>query len=311
MLVVLVYFLILPYLYTPLWCVKYFIENPNLRTSDFYYNCEEVQIDGGFVRYSTLPKLSGWLTALIDLLCLSFLTFYRFYKLSWRKMTRKGNARNYALVLVLILSTIDHILGLYYEYNAIVSLFIRPNVVYIFFSAVRSNLWLIVHSLKDTLMILATILCYVLFFALVGHYLFRHNFEGTAVFTNLNASYYQLVILLTTANFPDVMLPAYEKHYLYSIFFVVYLVLGLYFLLNILLANVFSMYKTRLESKLEKKTDMRENRVALHFDKFDDGLKGYLEVKEAKKFFAHLLNLNYKVSKHQITFQLIMKHVGS
>ena len=190
MLVVLVYFLILPYLYTPLWCVKYFIENPNLRTNDFYYNCEDVQIDGGFVRYSTLPKLAGWLTALIDLLCLSFLTFYRFYKLSWRKMTRKGNARNYALVLVLILSTIDHILGLYYEYNAIVSLFIRPIVVYIFFSAVRSNLWLIVHSLKDTLMILATILCYVLFFALVGHYLFRHNFEGTAVFTNLNASYY-------------------------------------------------------------------------------------------------------------------------
>ena len=212
------------------------------------------------------------------MVCLGYLTFYRFYKLSWRKMTKKGRARNYALVVILILSTIDHILGLILKYNAIISLFIRPFVVYIFFSAVRSNLWLIVHSFKDTLMILGTIICYVLFFALVGHYLFRHNFEGIAVFTNLNASYYQLVILLTTANFPDVMLPAYEKHYLYSIYFVVYLVVGLYFLLNILLANVFSMYKTRLELKLEKKTDMRENIVALHFDKFDNGLKGHLEI---------------------------------
>ena len=267
--VVIIYFLIVPYLYTPAWCLDYYIKHDNERNSVFYYRCGDVRIDGGVVRYSTLPKLAAWLTGLIDVLCLCYLTFYRFYKLSWRKMTKKGNARNYALVAILVLSTIDHILGLYYKYNAIISLFIRPLVVYIFFSAVRSNLWLIVQSIKDTLMILATILCYVLFFALLSHYLFRNNFEGIAVFKNLEESYYQLVILLTTANFPDVMLPAYEKHYLYSIFFVAYLVLGLYFLLNILLANVFSMYKSRLEKKLERKTDMRENRIGQHFDKFD------------------------------------------
>ena len=196
-----------------------------------------------------MPKLAAWLTAIIDILCLSYLTFYRFYKLKWRRMSKKNKARNYALVVVLVCSVIDHVFGLIYYYNAIFSLLIRPVVVFIFFSVIRSNLFMIAHSCKDTLIILVTILSYVMMFAVVGYYLFRGDFEGITLLSDMNASYYQLLILLTTANFPDVMLPAYKQSYYYSIFFVVYLVFGLYFLLNILLANVFSMYKKRLELK--------------------------------------------------------------
>ena len=87
-------------------------------------------------------------------------------------------------------------------------------------------------------------------FALVGYYLFRDEFEGITLLSDMNASYYQLLILLTTANFPDVMLPAYETGYFNSMIFVLYLIIGLYFFLNILLANVFSMYKRRLEEIL-------------------------------------------------------------
>ena len=84
---------------------------------------------------------------------------------------------------------------------------------------------------------------------MLGYYLFRNDFEGITILNTMNESYYQLLILLTTANFPDVMLPSYEKSYYYSIYFILYLFAGLYFLMNILLANVFSMYKKRLELK--------------------------------------------------------------
>ena len=50
------------------------------------------------------------------------------------------------------------------------------------------------------------------------------------------------------------MLPAYEESFWYAAIFVIYLIVGLYFLLNILLANVFSMYKKRLEMKMEKRS---------------------------------------------------------
>ena len=57
-----------------------------------------------------------------------------------------------------------------------------------------------------------------------------------------------MIILVTTANFPDVMLPAYEKNYWWMLYFVSFLLLGLYFMMNFLLANVFNNFKDRLES---------------------------------------------------------------
>ena len=209
---------------------------------------------GGLVPYSNFPKLAAWLTAIIDVVCLGYLTFYRFYKLKWRKMSKKATIRNYALVTILIVSTIDHILGLLFSYNSLVSLLLRPLVVYIFFSSVRNNLWMIAYTCKDTGIILSTILTYIMIFSVFSYYLFRSEFEGIAILEDNFESYYQFLILLTTANFPDVMLPAYEKSFWYAAIFVIYLIVGLYFLLNILLANVFSMYKKRLEMKMEKRS---------------------------------------------------------
>ena len=51
-----------------------------------------------------------------------------------------------------------------------------------------------------------------------------------------------MLILLTTANFPDIMLPAYNVNFMYSIFFISYLMIGLYFLLSLLLANIFTKF---------------------------------------------------------------------
>ena len=56
-----------------------------------------------------------------------------------------------------------------------------------------------------------------------------------------------MLVLLTTSNFPDIMLPAYEKNKLSAIFFVSFLVLGLFFLMNLLLAIFYSNFKDRFE----------------------------------------------------------------
>lgn len=55
-----------------------------------------------------------------------------------------------------------------------------------------------------------------------------------------------MLICLTTANFPDVMLPAYNSHRYNCLFFIFYLMIGLYCLQNILLAVVFGNYKQAL-----------------------------------------------------------------
>ena len=166
---------------------------------------------------------------------------------------------------------------------------------------------MIAYTCKDTAIILITILTYIMIFSVFSYYLFRSEFEGIAILEDNFESYYQFLILLTTANFPDVMLPAYENSFWYASIFVIYLIVGLYFLLNILLANVFSMYKKRLEMKKETRSKMRIKRISEQFDRHDIGEKGYLTYKEAKAFFARVLDLKFNKAKHQKMFIKIMK----
>ena len=92
--------------------------------------------------------------------------------------------------MILVACIVDHIFGLIYLYNAFFNLLIRPVVVFIFFSAIRSNLFMIAHSCKDTAIILVTILCYVMLFAVLGYYIFRNDFEGIVFLGDMNESYY-------------------------------------------------------------------------------------------------------------------------
>ena len=61
-----------------------------------------------------------------------------------------------------------------------------------------------------------------------------------------------MFILLTTANFPDIMLPEYDKNPINCFVFVSFLILGLFFMMNVLLANVFSKFQQRLEGENKK-----------------------------------------------------------
>ena len=81
---------------------------------------------------------------------------------------------------------------------------------------------------------------------------------------------------MTTANFPDVMLPAYNASRLNSLYYIAYLMLGLYFLQNILLAVVFENYKKRLEFRVETKVESRAKMISKYFDQIDTEGKGYL-----------------------------------
>jgi two pore calcium channel protein 1 len=68
-------------------------------------------------------------------------------------------------------------------------------------------------------------------------------------FGNLLSSMDQLFILITTANFPDVMLPAYRCYEWAPLLFAGYLILGLFFLLNLVLAVSYSIFQSHTKDK--------------------------------------------------------------
>jgi len=110
-------------------------------------------------------------------------------------------------------------------------------------------------------------------------------------FENLPTSYYNMLILLTTANFPDVMLPAYNSSFYWSLYFVSFLILGLYALLNLLLAQVYNSFRNRLVDQNIKYLDKMEQHLEKFFKRFARKNEDYLDERQLKSFMIALLDL--------------------
>jgi predicted membrane protein len=89
------------------------------------------------------------------------------------------------------------------------------------------------------------------------------------------------------------MLPAYQTSTFYVLFFFIYLMFGIYFLFNTLLATIFTNYKKRLELRVEKRESQRQLFLERHFDELDKEKKGWLNENEAKKFFQTVFDFDY------------------
>ncbi|XP_055963219.1 two pore channel protein 1 [Sorex fumeus] len=106
---------------------------------------------------------------------------------------------------------------------------------------VRRNLRQIFQSLPPFMDILLLLCFFMIIFAILGFYLFSPN-PSDPYFSSLENSIVSLFVLLTTANFPDVMMPSYARNPWSCVFFIVYLSLELYFIMNLLLAVVFDTF---------------------------------------------------------------------
>ncbi|KAM9194024.1 two pore channel protein 1 isoform 6-T7 [Dugong dugon] len=106
---------------------------------------------------------------------------------------------------------------------------------------IRRNLRQIFQSLPPFMDILLLLLFFMIIFAILGFYLFSTN-PSDPYFNTLENSIISLFVLLTTANFPDVMMPSYSRSPWSCVFFIVYLSIELYFIMNLLLAVVFDTF---------------------------------------------------------------------
>ena len=115
-----------------------------------------------------------------------------------------------------------------------------------------------------------------------------------------------MLTLLTTANFPDVMLPAYQANYFSMLFFVTYLLLGLYFLINLLVASVFNKYKGRLADKITQNHHLRRDQVEKVYRMFDTTQQGYLTPEQFKRFVEFVFDLNLRTREGLDRYRIIL-----
>ena len=137
---------------------------------------------------------------------------------------------------------IDNAIGIMKRKPPFFACFIKPVIVASCFATVRQNFFALVKDLRDSIIIIFSILIYVLLYSQFVYAICQGSNEYMFFWERIE-SFYNMLILLTTANFPDIMLPSYERHWIYSFFFINFLLIALYLFLNILLANFYSKFQ--------------------------------------------------------------------
>ncbi|CAH2052635.1 unnamed protein product, partial [Iphiclides podalirius] len=110
---------------------------------------------------------------------------------------------------------------------------------------VRRFIRQILQSLPPILDMLGLLMFFVATYSLLGFYLFSEHIDN-GHFKTISDSFVSMFVLLTTANFPDVMMPSYAKSKWYALFFILYIITVLYVLMNLMLAVVYETF-TRIE----------------------------------------------------------------
>ena len=129
------------------------------------------------------------------------------------------------------------------------------------------------------------------------------------LFDSFPSAYWQMLVCLTTENYPDVMLYAQEVNAWYTIFFIVFILVGCFFLSSVLLAVIFDNWKNRIEILHKTKISRRKEYIEMFFDHYDEQSLNWLTMKQSKAFFSTVLDLNYKKFEHRKLLSKIMKIV--
>ncbi|XP_011298862.1 two pore calcium channel protein 1-like isoform X1 [Fopius arisanus] len=125
---------------------------------------------------------------------------------------------------------------------------------------VRRFIRQILQTLPPILDMLGLLLFFITTYMVLGYFMFS---EGNRNFGTLQDSFVSLFVLLTTANFPDVMMPSYSRSKWYAIYFVTYLCTMLYVMMNLMLAVVNETFTSAERDKF-KKLFLHKRRACQH-----------------------------------------------
>lgn len=96
--------------------------------------------------------------------------------------------------------------------------------------------------MKDTLSMVVLMVIFIMYYSWMLQRYFRGTLEGELFYKTFPESFYNMLVLLTNANFPDVMLPAYNYRKIDCLFFIFYLIVAMYLGLSLLLAQIYSNF---------------------------------------------------------------------
>jgi hypothetical protein len=80
--------------------------------------------------------------------------------------------------------------------------------------------------------------------------------------------------MVTTANYPDVMMPSYNQHRFIALYFVSYMLVSFFYLMNLLLAVACNSYDDSITARTKYRKDLSKELLTKAFELLDHEKKG-------------------------------------
>ncbi|XP_044781514.2 two pore calcium channel protein 2 isoform X4 [Bubalus bubalis] len=232
-------------------------------------------------------------TSIAEVLCLTafFGRLVHFAKVTPQKVFWK-DTKNICVMVTIVLTLID--LVIYGSLEAVNirgvrwSRALRPVFLINFPESrqIRRTFRSIRNTLPDILYVFLLFLFSMMIFSLMALKLFGdrdlRTVEGSPYFTNILDIAFELYVLVTTANSPDVMMPAYELNWWYSLYFITYIIINTYIFMSVFLAVIYNNYRKHLKNEIHTLAYLKRHKMTEAFNILKVKVGTEFVVKEAR-----------------------------
>lgn len=265
----------------PLWC-EGFSSQPCGSRTDYYLG--------------ELPYLSRVASFYYEVVTLVIIVVHTFFPITYlgSKIFWKRRVNLLKVVLMVLLGADILVYALYaYSSGSIIDLsfrfgpYLRVMLLVVDVRALRECVKTTV-AITRVLDIVVLFLLFLMFASVLAFVLFEDTEQGTMYFSTYGNTLYQMFVLFTTSNNPDVWLPAYKAFRFSCLFFIVYILFGVYFITNLILAVVYDSFKEQLVTLIKERRRKRKAILQAAFNLLDAESRGFLDAVQCYSLFKAL-----------------------
>uniref|UniRef100_A0A8C8AGK0 Ion transport domain-containing protein n=1 Tax=Otus sunia TaxID=257818 RepID=A0A8C8AGK0_9STRI len=232
-------------------------------------------------------------TSVVEVLCLVvfFGRLTHFAKVTLRNVFWK-DTKNICIMVAILLSLTDlaiyGVLRMYDVRSIRWSRIVRPIFLINFAESrqIRRAFRSIRNTLPEITYVFLLFMFSLLMFSLMALKLFGERnlqtAEGLPYFKNYLEIVFDLYVLVTTANSPDVMMPAFDFSSWYALFFIAFVIVNTYIFMSLFLAVVYNNYKKHLKNEIRKLAYMKHCKMIEAFNILKEEEGAQFVVREAQ-----------------------------